>query len=107
MLAREKEELSAHWRMATLNQNQPNTEQLPKRAATEKNQIEGAENKDDMVASELSTCRSEDLEQGRTKIGSGWQGRPTTTMSKVAARPNPRSEATTGKARTKPGNQSW
>jgi hypothetical protein len=67
MLAREKEELSAHWRMATLNQNQPNTEQLPKRAATEKNQIEGAENKDDMVASELSTCRSEDLERGKNK----------------------------------------
>jgi hypothetical protein len=67
MLAREKEELSAHWRMATLNQNQPNTEQLPKRAATEKNQIEGAENKDDMVASELSTCRSEDLKRGKNK----------------------------------------
>jgi hypothetical protein len=75
MLAREKEELSAHWRMATLNQNQPNTEQLPKRAATEKNQIEGAENKDDMVASELSTCRSEDLKRGKNK-NRIWVARP-------------------------------
>jgi hypothetical protein len=38
--------------------------------------------------------------EGRTKTRSGQQGRPTTTKSKAAARPNPRSEATAGKART-------
>jgi hypothetical protein len=38
--------------------------------------------------------------EGRTKMRSGQQGRPTTTESKAAARPNPRSEATAGKAQT-------
>jgi hypothetical protein len=66
-LAREQEELDAHWCMATLNQNQLNTEQLPKRAAVEKNQIGGVENTDDTVASEPSTCSGEELERGKNK----------------------------------------
>jgi hypothetical protein len=53
--------------MATLNQNQLNTEQLPKRAAVEKNQIGGVENTDDTVASEPSTCNGEELERGKNK----------------------------------------